>query len=135
MKAFLSQSEREFVPFGYDIKGKTPHKVVLRLCANRIQGYAARGSNHVKDVYIINFARNCISSARNKHILLSSEHIIIAIAMYKIFRDMLLGIGFCSSFHFVISELSCSSRRRYRRAVCEHPFRKAKESSFPLGTT
>ena len=43
MRTSLSLCEREFVPFGYDIKGKTPHKVVLKLCANRIQGYAARG--------------------------------------------------------------------------------------------
>ena len=27
---------------GYEIKEKTPHKVVLKLCANRLQGYAAR---------------------------------------------------------------------------------------------
>ena len=42
MRTSLSLREREFVPFGYDIKEKTPHKVVLKLCANRIQGYAAR---------------------------------------------------------------------------------------------
>ena len=34
---------REFVPFGYDRKEKTPRRVVLKLCAKFIQGYAARG--------------------------------------------------------------------------------------------
>lgn len=31
MRTSLSQSEREFVPFGYDIKEKTPHEVVFSL--------------------------------------------------------------------------------------------------------
>ena len=43
MRTSHSLCEWEFVPFGYDIKEETPHEVVLKLCANRIQGYAARG--------------------------------------------------------------------------------------------
>ena len=52
--------------------------------------------------------------------------------MQKLFRDMLLGVNFCYTFHFYATPLCLSSRRRYRYAVCEHPCASLREF-VPIG--